>query len=131
MTGNGKTHVCIGFLEEAAINRIPCRAQHALLAVRFFTRCPGKDRNQESHRNSSRPRRTLLCEDTIICSRCFLRLSITLCVTHQDRLWAPECFPIFLSDLQRSKHIDRKACRDLSLGFIPHYLFVQNERHGF
>jgi hypothetical protein len=49
-----------------------------------------------------------------------------------DRLLrTPESFPILLPDLQRSKHIDRKTSGQLSLGFITHYLFVQNERHGF
>jgi len=49
-----------------------------------------------------------------------------------DRLLrTPECLPIFLPDLQCSKHIDRKTSRYLSLGFVPHDLFVQNKRHGF
>ena len=49
-----------------------------------------------------------------------------------DRLLrTPECLPIFLPNLQRSKHIDRKTSRYLSLGFVPHDLFVQNKRHGF
>ncbi len=46
-------------------------------------------------------------------------------------LWTPECFPILLPNLQRSKHINRKTSGQLSLGFIPHYLFMQNERHCF
>jgi hypothetical protein len=49
-----------------------------------------------------------------------------------DRLLGtPECLPIFLPDLQRSKDIDRKTSRYLSLSFVPHDLFVQNKRHGF
>jgi len=51
--------------------------------------------------------------------------------SHQHRLWTPECFPILLPNLQRSKHIYRKTSGQLSLGFIPHYLFMQNERHCF
>ena len=55
----------------------------------------------------------------------------TYASSHQQGLWTPERLPIFLPDLQRSKHIDRKTSRHLSLGFLPHDLFVQNERHGF
>jgi hypothetical protein len=43
----------------------------------------------------------------------------------------PECLPILLPNLQYSKDIDRKTSGQLSLGLVPHDLFVQNERHGF
>lgn len=46
-------------------------------------------------------------------------------------LWTPECLPILLSNLQRSKHIYRKSSGQLSLGFITYYLSMQNERHCF
>ena len=46
-------------------------------------------------------------------------------------LWMPESLPILLPNLQRAKHIDRKTSGYLSLGLVAHYLFVQNERHGF
>jgi hypothetical protein len=51
--------------------------------------------------------------------------------SHQSRLGTPECLPILLPDLQRAKHIYRKTSGQLSLGFIPRYLFMQNERHCF
>lgn len=46
-------------------------------------------------------------------------------------LGTPECLPILLPNLQRSKHIYRKGGGQLSLGFITHYLSMQNERHCF
>ena len=57
--------------------------------------------------------------------------TIAVDIFHEHELWTPECFPILLPNLQHSKHIDRKTSGQLSLGFIPHYLFMQNERHGF
>ncbi len=39
-------------------------------------------------------------------------------------LWTPECLPILLPNLQRSKYIYRKIGGELSLGFIPRYLFM-------
>ena len=44
--------------------------------------------------------------------------------TERFLLWTPECLPILLPNLQRSKYIYRKIGGELSLGFIPRYLFM-------
>jgi|APIni6443716594_1056825.scaffolds.fasta_scaffold206465_1 hypothetical protein len=77
---------------------------------------------------SQRASETITAEDFEKLSVYYLGCPISF---HEAGLRAPECLPVFLPDLQRPKDIDRKTRGHLSLGFIPHDLFVQNKRHGF
>jgi len=44
-------------------------------------------------------------------------------------LWTPEGFPVFLSDLHRTKNLNGKTNRDMRLGFVRRELSVHDKHH--